>query len=392
MTVKTLDNAIYYALLLYALASSISIAAANIGISFALLFALIKYYKEPFPLSWEGRLLKAIIFFWFTMLISAIFAYTHPIAFNKLWAYIFRSLPFFLVTLFIDTKKKLFTALLVMAASAFIADMAGVWQAMRGAKALGFSSMAMILAGYLLQMIPVMVVVALEEKRLSRRARIFLGGVAVLSLVALTLNGTRGAWIAVLAVILLYTFFRISGRTRITILLLTALVFGTLVATVPAVHTRLLSVFDTADNSRVERLLLWEGSWRMFKDHPIVGVGVSNFEEIYNDKGYVSPLSKEKLGHAHNNFLQILAENGLLGFIGFCSMFGYFLFYLYQNGFKKNNPVAMGVFLATISLLIQGLTEFNFGDSAVIRMFWFLLGLAVASVKIGADTGEKDIT
>lgn len=389
MTVKTLDNAIYYSLLLYAFASSISIAAANVGISFALLFALIKYFKEPFRFTVDGRLVKVILFFWFTMLLSAIFAYTQPIAFNKLWAYIFRSLPFFLAVLFIDTRKKLFTALLVMAASLSLADMAAIWQGIRGIRAVGFSSMAMILAGYLLQMIPILAVLVLEEKQIGKRTRLLLGGVVMLSLAALIFNAVRGAWIAALLVILIYPFLRLKVSTLIKVIPMIILILSILYSTVPFIHARALSTFNTNDQSRIERILLWDDSWKMFIDHPLVGVGVSNFEEIHLAR-YLSPDATEKLGHAHNNFLHILAENGLLGFIGFCGMFGYFLFYLYQNGFKKNNPVVLGVFLATISLLIQGLTEFNFGDSAVIRMFWFNLGLAVASSKIGADSSEKN--
>lgn len=388
MTTITLDKIVYNCLLLYALASSISIAAANVGVSLALLFALIRYYKEPFRFVGDWGLTKAILLFWVTILISAIFAYAHPAAFSKLWAYIYRALPFFLAATFIDTPKKLFTVLAVMAVSLFIADGASAWQGIRGDRAVGFASMAMILAGYLLQMIPVLAVLALEETRLSRRTRLLFGGVVLISLMGMVFSSVRGAWIALFAVICLYLLVFLRARARMLAALAVILVIVFVGVSFPVYQARLMSTFNPADQSRTERFLVWDGAWRMFKDHPLVGVGPANFEDIYLSR-YISPLAKERLGHAHNNFLHILAENGIVGFIGFIGMYSYILFYLYRRG-REGNTVALGVFLATIALLIQGLTEYNFGDSAVIRMFWFLLGLAVANSRIGMGARKED--
>ena len=38
--------------------------------------------------------------------------------------------------------------------------------------------------------------------------------------------------------------------------------------------------------------------------------------------------------------------------------------------------------VATVGILLQGLTEFNFGNAAVIRLYWFFAGLAMAGIKI----------
>ncbi|WP_425058561.1 hypothetical protein SCACP_32200 [Sporomusa carbonis] len=46
----------------------------------------------------------------------------------------------------------------------------------------------------------------------------------------------------------------------------------------------------------------------------------------------------------------------------------------------------LALLLVTISLMVQGLTEYNFDDSAVIRMYWFIVGLAyVASDRFSAE-------
>lgn len=386
MTVQKLDTAVYYCLLLYALASSISIAAANIGISFALLFAIIRHFKQSVIFDIDARLVKVILIFWAVIFLSAIFAYKQPLAFSKWWAYVYRGLPFFLAALFIDSRRKLFTVLSVMAASLFIADMAGIWQAFKGHRSVGLSSMTMIMAGYLLQMIPVLLVLSLEEKGLSGKRKLIVASVALISFVVLGLNGTRGAWLGVLVALLVYALLRLRDKTKAAVVVLLAMmVIVGIGANIEMISNRALTVLDTSGKSYTERVLLWDGAWRMFLDHPLVGVGPGSFEETYLSR-YISPQAQLKLGHAHNNFFHILAENGLLGLLSFLAMFGYFLYYLFKQGTEYNNKVALGVFLATISLLLQGLTEFNFGDSAVIRMFWFLLGLAAAYAKIDADS------
>ena len=75
--------------------------------------------------------------------------------------------------------------------------------------------------------------------------------------------------------------------------------------------------------------------------------------------------------------MQMLAETGIIGFVGFVSMFTYFI-YKAILFWKKDNSSSMLIFLGgTIGLLIQGLTEFNFGNSAVMKLYWFFMGLSL---------------
>ena len=58
---------------------------------------------------------------------------------------------------------------------------------------------------------------------------------------------------------------------------------------------------------------MWESAYEMFKDHPVFGVGIGQYASKYLNE-YKSPEAKEKQNHCHNNFLQMLAENGVAGF------------------------------------------------------------------------------
>jgi len=386
VTVKVLDKTVFGFLLLYALASSTSIAVANIAVCSALIFAIVRHIKEPLVFQFDKRIVQVIFLFWFTILVSATFAYDHLSGFDKLWAYVYRTLPFFLAVPFINTRKKLVAILIAMALSILLADLYGIWQGLTGIRAQAFSSHWMIFGGFLEQMIPLLAILGLQEKSLTRSTRVAFFVITVLSLLALAFNATRGAWIGILVVFVLVVLLQLKNnvKTAIVLSVFAALLIG-LLGSIPAIQQRAASVTDITFHT--ERILVWKGAWQMFLDHPIVGVGPGNFEKIYLER-YILPDAKERLGHAHNNFLHILAENGIIGFAGFMAMFGYFLIYLYKNGIRKRDPLALAVLLASVALLVQGFSEFNYGDSAVIRLYWFLLGLAGANFCILKNSGE----
>ena len=70
----------------------------------------------------------------------------------------------------------------------------------------------------------------------------------------------------------------------------------------------------------------------------------------------------------------MLAENGIVGFLGFVGMIGYFMYASFVRFWKTHSPYALMLFTFTLSLSLQGLTENNFGNSAVMKAFWLLLG------------------
>jgi O-antigen ligase len=64
--------------------------------------------------------------------------------------------------------------------------------------------------------------------------------------------------------------------------------------------------------SVVTRLEYWRGAWQMFRDHPLTGVGLGAFPAIYPQYGH-SSAKLERLEKAHNDYLQLLTDAGLLG-------------------------------------------------------------------------------
>ena len=74
----------------------------------------------------------------------------------------------------------------------------------------------------------------------------------------------------------------------------------------------LTAVEITDENfSVIERLAHWYAAWRMFSDRPWLGVGTGQYATTYPTVAL--PRWQEPLGHAHNIYLNVLAEGGLLG-------------------------------------------------------------------------------
>jgi O-antigen ligase len=65
----------------------------------------------------------------------------------------------------------------------------------------------------------------------------------------------------------------------------------------------------------LERLAHWQAGQQMFADHPWLGVGVGNYAVNYVK--YTLPHWYLPLGHAHNVYINFLAEVGVIGFAAF---------------------------------------------------------------------------
>lgn len=361
--------------------SFISIAAGNIFLGILTLYFFIKLYKKQLKLDlYYKSYFIAIGIFVISMFISALFS--GDIVYGlKRWAdmWIWRFMPFvvviFLLNNYIDAKKVMLTGF----AGITLTSVYAVYQGLSGmSRVNGFYGHPMTLGGWLCIFLPLLLIEFFERKLLGKYY--WLAGLAFcICSAGLVFNATRGAWLAVAivsAVLLIYYMFKSKRNLAVSI------IFVALISVVLVNNPKFMHRLDTIDDfdkyqSNTERILIWQSAWNMFKDHPILGVGLGQYTENYQQK-YISPQAKEpKLGHAHNNFMQMLAENGIVGFAGFVIMFGYIIFKNLIAWFKTRNTYALMIVSATVCLLLQGFTEYNVGNSAVIKMYWLVLGLLV---------------
>lgn len=361
----------------FALLSFISIAAGNALLGIATLCFLIYAFRNKEKLQLVDKTYyNAIAVFLLTMLISALTSGAIGKG-MKVWAdlWIWRMMPFVIITLSIkeacSAKKILACSLLGIT----LGSICLIYQGLSGdSRASGFFGHPMTFAGYFCIYLPVLLVCFLEQK-IYGEWRWLAGGSFALGLVALLFNATRGAWLALVPVLLFILGYYLLKGNRLAILCLAVFIAaGAGLSQYQPFLQRLATITDTKYQSNTERLLIWNSAYTMFKDHPTLGVGLGQYKDNYQKK-YISPKAKEPyLSHAHNNFLQMLAENGIVGFVGFLTLLACFIGYSFKRFWQEKNPYALMMGMATLALILQGCTEYNFGNSAVMKSFWLVQG------------------
>ncbi|WP_354637086.1 O-antigen ligase family protein [Kitasatospora camelliae] len=149
------------------------------------------------------------------------------------------------------------------------------------------------------------------------------GGTVVLSIgVAYSLS--RAAYLAGIAMLVVY-----AGRRALRGILALGVGAACLVPLMPAaIAARFESVLggSTLDADSAVRLDLWSSALRMFDAHPVFGVGYLNFAgqlpDFYRATGHynVMFLQFPLLEFAHNTYLTVLSQTGLVGAVGLGSL------------------------------------------------------------------------
>ncbi len=164
---------------------------------------------------------------------------------------------------------------------------------------------------------------------------------AGLLLAGLLMSWSRGAWLgfAAAAAAMLFVWPR---RVELGVVLIVVGIMGAALAfqfdLLPAAissrltsFTDFISVYDVRgvdinnDNySLIERIAHWQAAISMADANPWLGVGLGNYEVVYGDFALIN--WPYPLGHAHNIYLNMLAETGILG------LFTYLVFWAYVLG------------------------------------------------------------
>ncbi len=161
---------------------------------------------------------------------------------------------------------------------------------------------------------------------------LFTGITAVLCTLAVLFSWSRGAWLS-LAVggAVMVLFWPKKLWQGVTLLLLAGLLFwgGVRIGVVPASITERITSFsedlrfgdvrgvdiNDANYAVLERLAHWQAALDMAREHIWLGVGFGNYEPAYADYALIN--WPYPLGHAHNYYLNILAETGVLGLLAY---------------------------------------------------------------------------
>jgi O-antigen ligase len=148
------------------------------------------------------------------------------------------------------------------------------------------------------------------------------GALALLFTTSIVASSSRGGFIALVAVVAYGVFASPHRMRNLAITVAAALVFY---ASVPASYkAEVASIFENREHDTGEsRTFLWRAAWNMWLDHPVLGVGIDNFNwnvGRYQPKAgtgrFSSAMYLERdwtTAAAHSLYFSVLSEGGAVG-------------------------------------------------------------------------------
>ena len=235
-------------------------------------------------------------------------------------------------------------------------------------------------AGLMEMLTPIPLVISFADGvRASRRALAALAAALMASTIFLA--GSRGGMVAFTAQMVLLAGFLITRRKNwkaafgfgaflaIALGLLVWLGGGELVERIASIHSGTRTELSGGTRRTID-----QDSLRIFAQKPVLGWGLGVFPDIYPQFSTLG--TNLKVGMAHNDYLQLLAEMGALGL---CTAL-WFLLTLFRSALRKlkswpsdtNSAVTLAAMLGVTGILVHSFMDFNLQIPGNAALFYVL--------------------
>jgi O-antigen ligase len=206
------------------------------------------------------------------------------------------------------------------------------------------------------------------------------------------LSFSRGAWIATIATVIYISssFNKTSGK-KLAILFATCAVILLMIPTIRDLFSYWIgTIFLSQSASNVERVALYRIAFQAIVDHPFFGVGSLNFPRFFMREGLLEGLTAEKIDllQPHNTFLQVAAEEGLVGLICFSALVGSVWLLLWKE--KRKTGISDRYMVGLTGFFIVMFFNLIFGYIASQFRFFMaiMIGLVLGATNIPQDGNE----
>ncbi|HTC21296.1 MAG TPA: O-antigen ligase family protein [bacterium] len=368
---------LFWILLAFAATSVASIALQNL-VWVAVALFLFAHCKDKRKIEWPAGLFPvATLIFLLTFFLGGLVGTDPANSFHTLHKYL-TFLLVFLVGAMALRPEDIRKILVFFTYGAAFCALHGIWNHFwnHQDRIDSFSGDKMVFGGML------MVSLLLQISHLIKSPKnLWLWTALILIAVGLFLTQTRGAWLGFL-VGFAFLGSRLNRKWLLVGFLLAGFSFFFLPQEVKDRLKNMTHIWVTYDSQHhlhaasESRILIWLTGWEIIKDHPW-GVGQGNVSELFPQYNHsVLAQFEPTVPHLHDNFLQILAQNGWLGLMAY--LFWIFSYYWETTGRMApadGNRELHWTFLCVFtSILVWGLSEYTFSHQFMNVQF-FLLGL-----------------
>jgi O-antigen ligase len=205
------------------------------------------------------------------------------------------------------------------------------------------------------------------------RVQLILAGTTIL------LTASRGATLATLVSLSIVplTQARLTGRQRIALFLTVSLLVCSALVFVPSTSWERLSTVPSefTQGTLTGRTIIWRAGWEIFRVHPFLGIGANAFrlivsrvlaEPIRLDQSLFLPPAPP----AHNTFLSVLVEQGVIGFSIFCALLAALAMSL-----RSMPAFPQRLWIVSLGVWVVGVSSLTW---EMRKPTWFFFGLIMA--------------
>jgi len=248
-------------------------------------------------------------------------------------------------------------------------------------------------AGFAELIIPVSLVPLILGK--VRKERWYLVGIfALLPIGALFLSASRGGVVSFaveIGVLVLMILLRRSGGQHVLaggIILLLALLLVSWLG-VKQVLDRFSSL-QSLEVTSSKRASMRLDTWHIFLDHPWTGTGLGTLQTVF--PAYETNYDAKIVNHAHNDYLEALAETGVAGGLCCAAFLGILFFVSLRLLLQRDKPFVAALHLSGLvgcsGFLVHSLVDFNLHIPANALLFLLMAHLATSTVTPSPSGGR----
>ena len=235
-------------------------------------------------------------------------------------------------------------------------------------------------AQVLILLLPLLVALTVSSRHWW--SRLAAAGTFAVGFVALGMTYSRASWVGIACAAVVFMFL---WKPRYFPLFVAAGICC--IPLLPAtIWNRILTITNTSDSSTASRVPLYEAAIGVVRTSPITGAGlgtttVQQFIADHNlyhaDAPYV---------HAHNIYLELWVEAGVLGFVSFFAA----MLWNIKNAARQvrhcadsaARSITAAACCALCGGMVAGLADYLWNYPRVMSIFWFVFALAIAGVKV----------
>src|SRR3954469_4104121 len=241
-------------------------------------------------------------------------------------------------------------------------------------------------AGLMEMLAPIPLVISLSRLA-EEKTRIAAGAAAAIMVCTIFLSGSRGGMLAIFAALAIFAVILVrqkrTARIALGLVAFAVVLVSLLVWLGGKQLTDRVASISTEARGEISggmRLSIDRDGIRMFAHRPWLGWGLGTFPVVYPQ--FRSFYTNFFVNEAHNDYVQLLAEMGILGF----SAMLWYLVIVYRQALRKigkwttqvSDAATLACTLGSVGILVHSLVDFNLQIPANAMLFYVLCTIAAA--------------